>query len=307
MLQRVMTMNEVDLKLTTIMNPHGERTSVRTFTVTGPDVPDPDQLRHVTFVESRWVAVPADMGADVKSAAAIAIGSTVVLNEKRMCLEARPGADPEFVDENSGYYGEPPKPETVVAMATDALKDGLAALDQVRKLTLLPEDVDAKAAADAVAAFCAAVTERKPWEGPVGTTQVEAVSVRLSDLAHEVQRAADLVQSAAEAWDDVTCEVSALIDAARTGVGSDGSPELQFAHFDDEPEPEPEDTSPVMNLVMERYGRSSTTAAAVHRGVRKNRWSTVPQCGAAAFDRFSQTAEAVTCKRCLRLQSEDNE
>jgi len=297
----------MELNLTTIADPLGGHASIRTITVTGPDVPDPDRLRCVTFIEGRWVAVPAHTGADGESAGKVAVGDTVMLNEKRMRVEARPGADPELVDESEGYYGELPKPETVVAMARDALKDGLAALDQVRKLTLLPEDVDANAAADAVAAFCAAVAARRPWEGPVGTVQADAVGVRLGNIADQVQRVADLVSSAAEAWDDANMEVRAIIDAARTGVGPDGNPELRFAHFDDEPEPEPEDTGPVMNLVMERYGRRSTTSAAVHRGVRKSRWSTVPQCGAAAFDRFSQTANAVTCKRCLRLQPDGSE
>lgn len=300
MLQRVMTMNEVDLKLTTIMNPHGERTSVRVFTVTGPDVPDPDQLRHVTFVKGRWVAVPADMGADVKSAAAIAIGSTVVLNEKRMCLEARPGADPEFVDENDGYFGERPEPEAVAAMMRDALKDRLAALDEVRKLTLLPEDVDAGAAAEAVAAFCAAAADRRPWEGPVGTAQVDAVNMRLSALSDEVKRVANLLQSAAEAWDDANCEVNALIDAAHTGVGADGSPELQFAHFDDEPGPEPEATWPEMNLVLRTYGRPSKTPPTVHRGTRKGGYRPMPQCGATG-DSYDMTVQEITCRRCLRL------
>lgn len=293
------------LNLTTITDPLGTCASIQTVTVTGTDVPNPDQVRRIIFTDGRWVAMPSGVGVDEESAGEVAVGGTVVLNEKRMRVEARPGADPELVDENNeGYFGGPPEPEEVTTATREALKDGLAAIEQVRKLALLPEDVDAAAAADAVAAFCAAVADRRPWEGPVGTVQADAVSVRLRDIAYEVQRVADLVQKAAEAWDDVNVEVCTIIDAARTGVGPDGNPELRFAHFDDEPEPE--ETGPVMNLAMQRYGRH-TSSAAVHRGIRKSRWSTVPQCGAAAFDRFLQTERAVTCKRCLRLQPDSDE
>jgi hypothetical protein len=297
------------LKLTTVSGLDGRRVATRTITVSGPDVPDSHRLRRVAFIDGRWMASPVDtatdLGSGVEAGGDAAVGSTITLDGKRMQVASRPGADPELVDENDNYYGEPSEePGRIAAAVQQALKDGVAALDQLRNLPRTADAFDAGAAAasaETMVAFCAAVAARKPWAGQVGTAQARNVIEQLDHLAAELQRVAELARSAAEEWEESWEEVSAIVDAARTAAGPDGAPELRFEHFDDEPEPEPEPLTPPANLVSQNYGRSRNSPA-VHVGVRESRYSVKARCGAiSAYGSFISTDEAVTCGRCLHL------
>lgn len=304
----------MDLNLTTMAGPSGERVATRLITVSGPNVPRPGRLRQVAFVDGRWVALAIDAGDDpgvgVESAGDVVVGSIVTLDGKRMRVETRAGSDPELVDVDDSYYGEPSEePERVAAAAQQALGDGLAALEKLRELPSSADAFDADAAAasvEAMSAFCAAVTERKPWPAPVGTDQAKTIIEQLTQIAYEAQQVAELTRSAAEAWEDTWEEVTALVDAARTGASPDGRPELRFDHFDDEPEPEPDPSEfPLLNLTVERHGwTGQRKSPAVHKAVRKSKYSIEPLCGASASARFAQTSQRVTCGRCLYMSAD---